>query len=180
MAEWRAGLRNYHIKPAFSQTLRESQPHILGSRKKTRKKKLRIMKIKVLMPSPSSTASLEIRWRVRGDARAARPFHLENFICPRTAPPVLIRQDAGSANYFRKCLSVEPPSSLICAKTLGRSRSWGSGSVFVLMWQWERLAVTQCHSFDQRSSSKACQVFIYNFFTQIFTPEAQNHPSVTF
>lgn len=37
MAEWRAGLRNYHIKPAFSQTLRESLPHILGLRKKTKK-----------------------------------------------------------------------------------------------------------------------------------------------
>lgn len=73
------------------------------------------MKLKVLMPSPSTTASLEIRWRVRGDARAARPFHLENFICPRTGPPVLIRQGAGSANYFPKCLSVEPPSSLIYA-----------------------------------------------------------------
>lgn len=39
-----------------------------GVEKKTQKK-LRIMKIKVLMPSPSTTASLEIRWRVRGDAR---------------------------------------------------------------------------------------------------------------
>lgn len=179
MAEWRAGLRNYHIKPAFSQTLRESQPHILGSRK-NKKKKLRIMKIKVLMPSPSTTASLEIRWRVRGDARAARPFHLENFICPRTAHPRLnptrcrkcklfpqmFKRGTSELTYLRKDTRQEP-----------ELRLW---EFFVLMWQQERLAVTQCHSFDQRSSSKARQVFIYNFFTQIFTPEAQNHPSVTF
>lgn len=29
------------------------------------------------------------------------------------------------------------------------------------MWQRERLAVTQCHSFDQCSSSKACQVVFF-------------------
>lgn len=59
MAEWRAELQNYHIKPGFLRTLGGTGIVATDSEKK-KKKKASIMKIKVLKPSLTTTVSFEI------------------------------------------------------------------------------------------------------------------------
>lgn len=90
MAEWRAELQNYHIKPGFLRTL--GGTGIVATDSEKKKKKASIMKIKVLKPSLTTTVSFEIMFFFffgeAGYVRAAGLFHLPHYICPHTGPDV--------------------------------------------------------------------------------------------
>lgn len=83
MAEWRAELQNYHIKPGFPRTLGGTSVVATDSEKKAS-----IMKIKVRLLTMTTTASLEIIGFVRGYVRGARPIHLPRYTCPHTGPDI--------------------------------------------------------------------------------------------